>query len=131
MDTPATRTQGEVEAAVCNVVNRFHRDLTGRGPRSIVAAIHDDGVSVFLEGVLTTAEVRLVTCSASPAGGTELVRQMRDQLVRSARSALLESLRDTLGTAPTTMLHDVAPQTDEEVFVFKLPRNLDGVRRRA
>lgn len=93
--------------------------------------LQDDGVCIFLEGVLTTAEERLVTHSPSPEGGTEMVRQIRNQLVQSARSALLDALGKTLGTPPTAMLHDVAPQADEEVFVFTLPRKIDGVRRRA
>lgn len=130
-DIRAPKSKGELEAAVCNLVNRFHRDITGRGPRQITATIQDGTVYIRLQGVLTVAEERLVAGSPSPQDGTELVRQMRDRLIRTARSALLEALAGTLGQEPETMMHDVAPQADEEMFVFNLPREQKAVRRRA
>jgi uncharacterized protein YbcI len=130
-DTQATKSKGELEAAVCNLVNRFHRDIIGRGPRQITATLHDDIVYVRLQGVLTVAETRIAVHSPSPQEGSELVRQVRDQLIRNARSALLEALAGTLGQQPVTMLHDVAPQADEEMLVFHLSRKPEAVRRRA
>lgn len=93
--------------------------------------LRDDAVYIFLEGVLTAAEQRFVALSPSAEGNAEMIRQMRDQLVRNARSELLEALGKTLGTTPTTMLHDIAPEADEEMFMFKLPGKLDAVGRRA
>lgn len=127
----ASKSKGELEAAVCNLVNRFHRDIIGRGPRQITATLHDDVVYVHLQGVLTVAEARLAIDSPSPQEGSELVRQVRDRLIRNARSALVDALAGALGQQPVTMMHDVAPQSDEEMLVFQLSATPEAVRRRA
>ncbi len=127
----AMKSKGELEAAVCNLVIRFHRDIIGRGPRHITATLQDDLVYVHLQGVLTVAEERLAVDSQASHEGPELVRQVRDQLIRNARSALLDALAGTLGQQPVAMLHDVAPQSDEEMLVFHLSGKPEAVRRRA
>jgi uncharacterized protein YbcI len=52
------KTQGEIEAAICDGISRFEQDCRGRGPKDIHAYLHGDFV-VRLQGLLTTAEQQL------------------------------------------------------------------------
>ncbi len=124
------RSAGQIEAAVCEVVTRFHREVVGRGPGHVTASIQGDRLFVHLRGVLTTAEERLVD-DGSPAGGAEMVRTLRDRLVRQSRERLLESLGATVGRSAESLLHDVAPASDEEVFVVGFTRDQGPKRRLA
>ncbi len=119
-----TRTHGEVEAAVSSAITRMHRELIGRGPRHVSVTLRLDQLFVHLQGVLTTAEERLVTLSGASQGGCETVRKTRDQLMRCARAELLDALGAAVGQRPTGVLHDIAPESDEAVFVFQLPEQL-------
>lgn len=125
----ATRTAGELEAAVCDVVNRFHRDTIGRGPRTISATVRARTVIVHLEGVLSTIEDRLAASVSQD--GVALVRRMRDRLVRGARTSLLHGLGETLGRPAVSMMHDVDPEADVAVLVFNLADEPRSIRRRA
>ena len=53
------RTQGEIEAAICDRFGRFEREYRGRGPKDIRAFLLDDFVVVRLQGLLTPAEQQL------------------------------------------------------------------------
>lgn len=110
------RTTGQIEAAVCTIVTRFHRDVVGRGPGRVTASMQGDRLFVHLQGVLTTAEACLVDRDAAE-GGCDMIRALRDRLVRQSRAQLLESLGATVGRRAESLLHDVAPASDEEVFV--------------
>lgn len=52
----AMKTQGEIEAAICEEITRFEQQYMGRGPKSIHAHLIGDLLVVRLKGVLTTAE---------------------------------------------------------------------------
>ena len=54
------KTQGEIEAAVCQGITRFQQDYMGRGPKDIHAYLIGDFLVVRLKGVLTAAEQQLV-----------------------------------------------------------------------
>ncbi len=54
------KTQGEMEAAICQGMSRFEQEFMGRGPKDIHAHLIDDLLVVRLEGVLTAAEQHLV-----------------------------------------------------------------------
>ncbi len=54
------KTQGEIEAAVCEGISRFEQEYMGRGPKDIHAHLIDDLLVVRLRGVLTAAEQQLV-----------------------------------------------------------------------
>jgi len=113
-----------VEAAVSSAITRMHLELIGRGPRHVSVTLRLDQLFVHLQGVLTTAEERLVTLSGASQGGCETVRKTRDQLMRCARAELLDALGAAVGQRPTGVLHDIAPESDEAVFVFQLPEQL-------
>ena len=70
------KTQGEIEAAVCEGIARFEQDYMGRGPKDIHAHLIGDLLVVRLKGVLTVAEQQLV--AALPAEkGRDLLKQVR------------------------------------------------------
>ncbi|MCY2929573.1 MAG: DUF2294 domain-containing protein [Planctomycetota bacterium] len=81
------KTQGEIEAAVCEGISRFEQDYFGRGPKDIHAHLIGDLVLVRLYGVLTAAEQQLV--KTPPADkGSMLLKQVRRQLMDTAKPAL-------------------------------------------
>ena len=54
------KTQGEIEASICQGMSRFELEYMGRGPKEIRTYLIDDLVVVRLQGVLTAAEQHLV-----------------------------------------------------------------------
>ena len=72
------KTQGEVEAAVCEGMSRFEQEYMGRGPKDIHAHLIDDVLFVRLQGVLTAAEQHLVKSLPAEKG--------RDLLTRASQS---------------------------------------------
>ena len=50
------KTQGEIEAAICEGITRFERQYLGRGPRANHPHLIGDLLVVRLQGVLTMAE---------------------------------------------------------------------------
>jgi len=81
------KTQGEIEAAICEGVGHFEQEYMGRGPKDIHTHLIGDLLVVRLHGVLTAAEQQLVkTLSAEKGRG--LLKQVRTQLIETARPAL-------------------------------------------
>src|SRR5438270_13482257 len=80
----AMKTQGEIEAAICDGVSRFEQEYMGRGPKDIRAHLLGDFLAVRLQGVLTAAEQHLVQTLA-PEKGRDLLKQVRTQLSEIAR----------------------------------------------
>jgi uncharacterized protein YbcI len=115
------KSQGEIEAAVCDAVARFQQEFMGRGPRHVHAHLIDNRVLVHLEGVLTAAEQRLIDGDGQGNGrGFELLRQLRNQLVLSGRPVLEALVRAAAGIPPVSVHHDISPVTGEEVIVLTL-----------
>ena len=65
----AMKTQGEIEAAICEGMSRFEQEYMGRGPKDIRTHLIDDLVVVRLQGVLTAAEQQLVKSLPAEKGG--------------------------------------------------------------
>src|SRR5271165_6649119 len=84
------KTRGEIEAAICELIRSFEQEYMGRGPRDIHAHLIGDLLLVRLQGVLTAAEQQLVK-SVSADKGRDLLKQVRTQLIETARP-LLEAL---------------------------------------
>lgn len=115
------KSQGEIEAAVCDAVSRFQQEYMGRGPRNVHAHLIDNRLFVHLEGVLTAAEQRLLDGDGVANGrGAELLKQLRNQLVLAGRPMLESLVRDAAGSAPISVHHDISPATGEEVLVLTL-----------
>ncbi len=116
-----TRSQGEIEAAVCDAIARFQQEYMGRGPRNVHAHLVDNRVFVHLEGVLTAAETRLLDGAGPGNGrGADLLKQLRTHLVSAGRPVLEALVRDAAGAAPINVHHDISPVTGEEVIVLTL-----------
>src|SRR5438477_11996540 len=92
----AMKTQGEIEAAICEGISRFEQEYMGRGPKDIRAHLIDDLVVVRLQGVLTAAEQHLVK-TLPPEKGRDLLKQVRTQLIETARSVLQAPIEEITG----------------------------------
>src|SRR5437867_12439174 len=84
------KTQGEIEATICDGITRFEQEYMGRGPKDIRAHLIDDLLVVRLQGVLTAAEQHLVK-SLPAEKGRDLLKQVRTHLLETARP-LLEAM---------------------------------------
>jgi uncharacterized protein YbcI len=113
------KTQGEVEAAICEGVTRFEQEYMGRGPKDIRAHLLGDLLVVRLQGVLTAAEQQLV--KALPAEkGRDLLKQVRTHLVETARPVMEAMVAGATGVGVVSLHHDISTLTGEEVILFTL-----------
>ena len=113
------KTQGEIEAAVCEGVSRFEQEYMGRGPKDIRAHLIGDLLVVRLRGVLTAAEQQLVK-SVPPEKGRDLLKQVRTQLIEAARPLLVAMVEGATGGKVVSLHHDISTVTGEEVVLFTL-----------
>ena len=113
------KTQGEIEAAVCEGITRFEQQYMGRGPKDIHAHLVGDLLVVRLKGVLTEAEQQLVK-TVSPEKGRDLLKQVRTQLIETARPVLEAMVEEVTGVKTVSMHHDISTVTGEEVVLFAL-----------
>lgn len=113
------KTQGEVEAAICEGVASFEQNYMGRGPKHIHAHIIGDLVVVRLQGVLTAAEQKLVS-TLPPEKGRDLLKQVRTQLIEMARPLLEALVLEVTGVKVISLHHDISTVTGEELVVFTL-----------
>jgi len=113
------KTQGEIEAAVCEGISRFEQEYMGRGPQDIHAHLIGDLLVVRLQGVLTAAEQQLVKTLPAEKG-MGLLKQVRTQLMETARPALETLVLDITGVKVVSLHHDISTATGEEVVLFTL-----------
>jgi uncharacterized protein YbcI len=113
------KTQGEIEAAICDGLNRFEQEYMGRGPKQIHAHLFGDCLVVRLHGVLTAAERQLV--KALPAEkGRDLLKQVRTHLIETARPVMEAMVEQITGVKVVSLHHDISTSTAEEVVIFTL-----------
>lgn len=125
------RTQGEIEAAICEGMSRFEQDYMGRGPKDIHTHLIGDLVVVRLQGVLTAAEQQLV--KSLPADkGRDLLKQVREQLIETARPVLETLVQAATGVEMRSLHHDISTVTGEEVVLLTLaePPAFRDIRKR-
>jgi uncharacterized protein YbcI len=113
------KTQGEIEAAICQGMSRFEQDFMGRGPKDIHAHLIDDVLVVRLKGVLTAAEQHEVK-SAPAEKGRDLLKQVRTHLLETARPLMEAMVRDITGIKVLSLHHDISTVTGEELVLFTL-----------
>src|SRR4051794_5844228 len=113
------KTQGEIEAAICEGISRFEQETMGRGPKDIRAHLLRDLLVVRLQGVLTAAEQQLAR-SIAPDRGRDLLKQVRTQLIETARPILEAMVAEATGVKVLSLHHDVSTVTGEEVILFTL-----------
>ena len=113
------KTQGEIEAAICEGIARFEQEYMGRGPKEIRAHLIGDLLVVRLSGVLTAAEQHLVR-TLPDAKGRDLLKEVRTHLIETARPAMETMVQEITGVKPTSLHHDISTVTGEEVVIFTL-----------
>jgi uncharacterized protein YbcI len=113
------KTQGEIEAAICEGISRFEQEYMGRGPKDIRAHLIDDILFVRLQGVLTAAEQHLVK-SLPAEKGRDLLKQVRTHLLETARPLMEAMVQEITGIKVVSMHHDISTVTAEEVMLFTL-----------
>src|SRR5690348_11036009 len=90
------KTQGEIEAAICEGISRFEQDYMGRGPKHVHAHLIGDLLLVRLQGVLTAAEQHLVQ-SLPAEKGRDLLKQVRTHLIETARPIMEAMVQEVTG----------------------------------
>lgn len=113
------KTQGEIEAAICDGITRFEQEYMGRGPKHIHAHLIGDLLVVRLQGVLTAAEQHLVT-TLPPEKGRDLLKQVRTQLIETARPRMEALVKQVAGVEVLSLHHDISTVTAEEVVILTL-----------
>ncbi len=113
------KSRGEIEAAICKGINRFEQDYMGRGPKHIHTYLIDDLLVVRLQGVLTMAEQHLAQ-SLPAEKGRDLLKQVRTQLIETARPVLVAVILEATGVEVISLHHDISVVTGEEVLIFSL-----------
>ncbi|MGA2616086.1 MAG: DUF2294 domain-containing protein [Thermoguttaceae bacterium] len=113
------KTQGEIEAAVCEAMCRFEQDYMGRGPKDIHTHLLGDLLVVRLQGVLTAAEQQLVK-SLPAEKGRDLLKQVRTHLIETARPVLEAMVHEVTGVKVLNLHHDISTVTGEEVVLLTL-----------
>jgi len=113
------KTQGEIEAAVCEGMSRFEQEYMGRGPKDIHAHLIGDLLVVRLRGVLTAAEQHLVKQLPGDKG-RDLLKQVRTHLIETARPVMEAMVWDVIGIKVMSLHHDISTTTGEEIVVFTL-----------
>ena len=113
------KTSGEIEAAICQRMNRFMQECMGRGPKDIHAHLIGDLLVVRLQGVLTVAEQHLVK-TLQAEKGRDLLKQVRIQLMEASRPIMEAMVKEITGVKVVTLHHDISTKTGEEVVLFTL-----------
>ena len=113
------KTQGEIEADICEGTRRFEQEYMGRGPKEIHAYLIGDLVVVRLQSVLTAAEQHLVK-SLPAEKGRDLLKQVRTQLIETARPLLETLVLEVTGVKVVSLHHDISTVTGEKVVVLTL-----------
>ena len=113
------KTRGEIEAAVCEGVSHFEREHMGRGPKDIRAYLLGDLLVVRLKEVLTAAERQLAR-SLPADNGSNLLKQVRIQLIETARPMMETLVRELTGIKVVSLHYDISTVTGEEVILFTL-----------
>jgi len=117
-------TQGEIESAVCEGISRLQQEYLGRGPKEIRAHLIGDLLVVRLQGVLTAPEQHLVK-SLPVEKGRDLLKQVRTNLIETARPRLEAMIREATGLKVLSLHHDISTVTGEEVVLFTLAGSSD------
>jgi len=112
------KTQGEIEAAICEGISRFEQETRGRGPRDIHAYLIGDFVVVRLQGLLTPAEQQLAKIPSEK--GRDLLKQVRTHLIETAKPRMQALVQDITGVKVVSLHHDISTVTGEAFVVLTL-----------
>jgi uncharacterized protein YbcI len=113
------KTQGVIEAAICEGLNRFEQEYMGRGPKEIHAHLFGDCLVVRLHGALTAAERQMVK-TLQAEKGRDLLKQVRTHLIETARPVLEKMIKEITGVTVVSLHHDISTTTGEKILLFTL-----------
>ena len=113
------KTIGEIEAAICQMMIRFEQEYMGHGPKDVRTHLIDDLLVIRLQGVLTAAEQHLVKLHQA-GKGRDLLKQVRIQLMETARPILEPLVQEITGVKVLSLHHDISTVTGEQVVLFTL-----------
>ncbi len=116
------KTKGELESEISDAITRFEKEYMGRGPADLRTYLVDDMVIVRLRGVLTLAEQQLARAD-DQARGRRLIKDVRGELLESARHLLAGVIKDITGREVVSLHTDISTTVGERVIIF----TLDGV----
>jgi uncharacterized protein YbcI len=74
---------------------------------------------IRLHGVLTAAEQQLVN-SQRPEKGRDLLKQVRTQLIETARPVVEAMVQEITGVKVLSLHHDISTVTGEEIVLLTL-----------
>jgi uncharacterized protein YbcI len=114
------KTQGEIEAAICQAIGRFEQECRGRGPRDIHAYLLGDFVVVRLQGLLTPAEQQLARTPSDR--GRDLLKQVRTHLIETSQPLIQAMVQEITGVRVVSLHHDISTVTGEAFVVLTLAR---------
>ena len=112
------KTQGEIEAAVCEGISRFEQETRGRGPKNVHAYLLGDFLVVRLQGLLTPGEQQLAKIPFEK--GRDLLKQVRTHLIESAKPHLQAMVQEITGVKVVSLHHDISTVTGEAYIIFTL-----------
>jgi uncharacterized protein YbcI len=112
-------TPGEIEAAISDGMTRFEQEFMGRGPKDIRTYLIGDLVVIRLQGALSAAEQHLVK-SFPVEKGRDLLKEVRVQLMETARPVLEAMIEKVTGVKVLSLHHDISTVTGEKVVLFTL-----------
>ena len=113
------KTQGEIEATVCDCIRRFEIEYMGRGPKDVHVHMIGDLILVRLTGLLTAAEQHLAK-SLPAEKGRDLIKSVRSHLVETARPFIEAMIKEATGVKVLSLHHDISTVTGEKIMVFTL-----------
>ena len=111
------KTQLEIEAAICERLDRFAQEYLGLRPKAIGAHLLPSLLVVRLQGMLTLAERQLLLTSRN-GNSREMIKEMRVTLVEAARPILVAMVEETTSHQVLSLHHDLSTATGENVMVF-------------
>jgi uncharacterized protein YbcI len=112
------KTQGEIEAAICQGITHFEQECRGRGPKDIHAYLLGDFVVVRLQGLLTPAEQHLARVPSEK--GRDLLKQVRTHLIETAKPLLQALVQEITGVKVVSLHHDISTVTGEAFVLLTL-----------
>ena len=95
------------------------QEYMGRGPKDIHTHLIGDLLVVRLKGILTAAEQQLAKSHQSEKG-RDLLKQVRIQLIETARPVLEAMVQEVTGVKVLSLHHDISTVTGEEIVLFTL-----------
>ena len=119
MGKVSIRARCDIETAVSNSLVRFAQEYLAGRPKSIRAHLLKDLLVVRFHVVLNAAEQRLLRTSEKDKG-RDLLKQMRSELIETARPILESVVTEITGLKVISLHHDISTVTGEEVVIFTL-----------